>query len=127
MDEIQQAEKPRTAWDRIRSVPLATLVGFALIALFLFFCRIDNYAVRWRIMLPIAAASGGLLYWRYKRAPIVESRVCAAGLCILVALFLLRDVGMSKKLAELLDKVNKVTTQINQMGSEFNRFFGRAR
>ena len=116
---------PRSRWSWIRSLPLATLAGLALVVLFLVFCKIDDYAVRWRIMLPLAAAAGGLLLWRRKRVSGLESWVCTAGLCLLAALFLLRDIGMSKKLAELLDKVNRYKTEVNQISTEFNRFFGR--
>ena len=116
---------PRSVWSWIRSIPLVTLAGLALVVLFLVFCKIDDYAVRWRIMLPLAAAAGGLLLWRRKRAPRLESWVCTAGLCLLAALFLLRDIGMSDKLAELLDKVNRYKAEVNQISTEFNRFFGR--
>ena len=116
---------PRSVWSWIRSIPLVTLAGLALVVLFLVFCKIDDYAVRWRIMLPLAAAAGGLLLWRRKRAPRLESWVCTAGLCLLAALFLLRDIGMSKKLATLLDTVDKYKTQVDQATRAINRFFDR--
>ena len=125
MEAPRPPSAPRSRWSWIRSIPLATLAGLALVVLFLVFCKIDDYAVRWRIMLPIAAAAAGLLLWRRKRAPGLESWACTAGLCLLAALFLLRDIGMSGKLADLLDKVNQYKTGVNQMTTEINRFFGR--
>jgi len=125
MEEIPATANPRSVWNKIRSLPLATLAGFVLIGLFLYFCKIDEYAVRWRLMLPLAAVAGGILYWQRKSVSGIESWICTAGLCILVALFLLRDIGMSNKLAELLDKMTQYKSQVNQMSSELNHFFGR--
>ena len=126
---MENAPNPREAlrslWNRIRPLPLATLAGLALTALFLVFCKIDTYVVRWWLMLPLAAAAGGLLLWRRTRAPPVESRICSVGLCLLLALFLLRDIGMSKKLATLLDTVDKYKTQVDQATRAINRFFDR--
>ena len=126
---METARKPhetfRSLWNRIRPLPLATLAGLALTALFLVFCKIDTYVVRWWLMLPLAAAAGGLLLWRRTRAPPVESRICSVGLCLLLALFLLRDIGMSKKLATLLDTVDKYKTQVDQTTRAINRFFDR--
>ena len=126
---METARKPyeafRSLWNRIRPLPLATLAGLALTALFLVFCKIDTYVVRWWLMLPLAAAAGGLLLWRRTRAPPVESRICSVGLCLLLALFLLRDIGMSKKLATLLDTVDKYQTQVDQATRAINRFFDR--
>lgn len=121
---MEETTPKKTALDILRSLPLATIAGLALVVLFLVFCKIDDYAVRWRIMLPLAVAAGGILFWRRKRAAGLEAKLCALGLGLLLVLFLLRDIGLSNKLAGLLDKVNQYKTQVNQMGAEFNRFFG---
>ena len=127
MEEIQSQVPPRSLWSKIQSLPLVTLAGLALVVLFLIFCKIDDYAVRWRIMLPLAAVASGILLWRRKRAPTLESRICTAGLCLLVALFLLRDIGLSNKLAELLDKVTQYKTEVHQFSTELNRFIDGGR
>lgn len=119
---MEEIPPKKTIWNTLKIISPATYFGLVLVVLFLIFCKIDDYAVRWQIMLPLAAVAGGLLYWRRKYAPILESRICTVGLCILVALFLLRDIGMSNKLAELLDKVNQCTTEVNQFSTELNRF-----
>lgn len=125
MEGIPAPAFPRSIWSKIRALPLATIAGFVLIGLFLYFCKIDNYAVRWRLMLPLAAVAGGLLFWRRQRGTGLESWICTSGLCILVALFLLRDIGMSNKLADLLDKMNSYKAQVDQASRELNHFFGR--
>ena len=117
----------KTVWSVIQSVSLATYLGWIALVLFLFFCRIDAYAIRWWLMLPLAAAAAGLFLWRRKRAPAAEARCCTLGLCLLLALVVLRDIGLSRKLAELFDKVAAYKTQIDQAAGEISRFFGGAR
>lgn len=101
----------------------ATGLGLLATILFLAFCRIDAYAVRWWLMLPLAAAAGGLFLWRRQRGSVAESRFCTLGLCLLFALVVLRDVGLSRKLADLLDTVNGYRSQVDQANAELNRFF----
>ena len=96
---MENAPNPRVAlrslWNRIRPLPLATLAGLALTALFLVFCKIDTYVVRWWLMLPLAAAGGGLFLWRRKRGSAAESRVCTLGLCLLLALVVIPEIRIS--------------------------------
>ena len=113
----------KTVWSAIQSVSLATYLGWIALVLFLFFCRIDAYAIRWWLMLPLAAAAAGLFLWRRKRAPAAEARCCTLGLCLLLALVVLRDVGLSRKLAELYDKMQSYKTQVDQATSEIRHFF----
>lgn len=124
---MEEIPPKKTVWAALKSISPATYIGLALVVLFLVFCKIDDYAVRWRLMLPLAAAAGGLLFWRRKRGAGLESRICTAGLCMLVALFLLRDIGMSNKLAELLDQVNQYKSEVTHFSDELNRFFGGGR
>jgi hypothetical protein len=118
MEESAPPEHSRSVWNTLKTFSPATFAGLTLVVLFLALCRIDTCVVRWWLMLPLAAAAGGTLLWRRTRAPEVESRICTAGLWILIALFFLRDIGLSCKLAELLDKVAKASR-------DFNHFFGR--
>jgi hypothetical protein len=124
MEEIQPK---KSVWANLKAISPATYIGLALVALFLYFCNIDTCAVRWRLMLPLAAAGIGLFQWRRKRAPAVEARICTAGLCLLVALFLLRDIGLSNQLAGLLDQMNQYKSQVNELSGALDRFFGGGR
>lgn len=122
---MEETAPKKTPLDILKSFSPATGIGFALLVLFLVFCNIDAYAVRWWLMLPLAAAGSGLLFWRRQRAQGVEARLCAIGIGLFLALVVLRDIGLSRKLAGLLDKVNQYKSEVNQFTSEINRFFGR--
>jgi hypothetical protein len=91
--------------------------------LFAVFTQIETCVVRWWLMLPIAAAGCGLLEGRRRSATGLEARVCTIGFWFLAAFLLLRDVGLSRKLAELFDKMKELNNQMGQMGLELNRFF----
>ena len=101
----------------------ATFAGLALLVLFAVFTQIETCVVRWWLMLPIAAAGCGLLEGRRRSATGIEARVCAIGFWLLAAFVLLRDVGLSRKLAELLDKMAEFNRNVGEMGIELNRFF----
>ena len=120
---MEENAPKKTVWTVLWSVSLATYLGWIALVLFLFFCRIDAYAIRWWLMLPLAAAAAGLFLWRRKRAPAAEARCCTLGLCLLLALVVLRDVGLSRKLAELYDKMQSYKTQVDQATSEIRHFF----
>ena len=107
----------------IRTFSPATFAGFALLVLFAVFTRIDTCVIRWWLMLPIAAAGCGLLEWRRRGATGLEARVCRAGFWLLIAFFLLRDIGLSGKLAELFDKMAEFNRNLNEVGVDLNRFF----
>ena len=94
---------------------------------FLVLCQYDSTVIRWRLMLPLAAAGGTLLLWRRRRAPVWEARLCTLLLGLLLALVVLRDIGLSRKLAELYDKVEGYKTQVHQATSEISRFFNGGR
>ena len=120
---MEENAPKKTVWTVLWSVSLATYLGWIALVLFLFFCRIDAYAIRWWLMLPLAAAAAGLFLWRRKRAPAAEARCCTLGLCLLLALVVLRDVGLSRKLAELYDKMQSYKIQVDQATSEIRHFF----
>lgn len=120
---MEETAPKHTVWTVLRSVSLATYLGWILLILFFVFCRIDAYAIRWWLMLPLAAVGGGLFLWRRKRAPVAEARFCTLGLCLLLALVVLRDVGLSRKLAELFDKMAGYKAQVDQANSELHRIF----
>ncbi len=125
---MEEPAAKKTVWATLRSFSPATCLGLAALLLFLVFCNIDTVAVRWWLMLPLAAAGCGLFQWRRTRAaPGLETRICAIGFYLLFALFLLRDIGLSNKLADLLDTVNNYKSQVDQATSEISRFFGGAR
>ena len=124
------AETPQTPPARLIAVlsvlktfSPATFAGLALLALFAVCTQIDTCAVRWWLMLPLAAAGGGLLEVRRRNATGPEARVCAIGFWLLAALVLLRDVGLSRKLAELFDKMAEFNRNMNDAGIHLNRFF----
>ncbi|HAL92671.1 MAG TPA: hypothetical protein DCM68_06570 [Verrucomicrobia bacterium] len=122
---MEETAPKQTVWDALKAFSPATGLGFVLLVLFLVFCNIDTTAVRWWLMLPLAAAGCALLLWRRKRAAGIEARLCAIGIGLFLALVVLRDIGLSRKLAELLDTVEQYKTEVGQMTSEINRFFGR--
>ena len=101
----------------------ATALGLLALVLFTVFCNIDTTAVRWWLMLPLAAAGGGLFFWRRTRATGLEARLCALGLALLLALVVLRDIGLSRKLAGLLDTMEQYKSQINKASTALDRFF----
>ena len=107
----------------LRAIPWATVLGGLATVAFLVLCQHDNTVIRWRLMLPLAAAGGTLLLWRRRRAPVWEARICTLTLCVLLALVVLRDVGLSRKLAELYDKMQSYKTQVDQATSEIRHFF----
>jgi hypothetical protein len=56
-------------------------------------------------MLPLAVGSAATLRWRARAATGVERTVCIGGFWAVIALFLLRDIGLSRRLAELFEKM----------------------
>ena len=114
---------PKTVWTLLRAIPWRILLGVLATLAFLILCRYDNAVIRWQLMLPLAAVGAGLLVWRRKRAPVWEARVCTLLLVVLFALVVLRDVGLSRKLAELYDKIESYKSQYHQATSEIRRFF----
>lgn len=126
-DPVPAPAPQKTVWTILKAIPWATVLGGLAALAFLVLCQHDNTVIRWRLMLPLAAAGGALLLWRRKRAPVWEARICTLTLCVLLALVVLRDIGLSRKLAELFDKVNGYKTQINQATSEISRFFNGTR
>ena len=122
--ETAPAPAPQNnVWTVLKSVAPATWLGAACTVAFLVFCQFDNTVIRWWLMLPLAALGSALLLWRRKRAPAGEARVCAVLLGLLLALVVLRDIGLSRKLAGLFDKIEGYKTQFHQATSEFQRFF----
>ncbi len=124
---MEETAPGKNIWTTLASFSPATGLGWVLLVLFIVFCRIDAYVIRWWLMLPLAAAAAGLFLWRRKRASIVESRLRTLGLCLLLAFVVLRDVGLSRKLAELFDKMQSYKTQVDQATSEIHRFFNGGR
>ena len=111
----------------LRSWSPATFLGLAGLVAFAVCCRIDTCVVRWWLMLPLAAAGSALFLWRRARATGLESRICSVGFALLLALVVLRDVGLSRKLAGLFDTVNGYKGRIDQTNRELNRLFGVGR
>ena len=120
MDE--PAPKP-TALDRLKAFSPATGVAFACLLAFLVCCQIDAYAVRWWLMLPLAAIGGTLFFRRRRRAAGAEAKICTAGLVLLLALVVLRDIGLSRKLAGLFDTMEQYKSQIDEASTALDRFF----
>ena len=114
-------------WLILKAMPWITVLGGLATVAFLVLCQYDSTVIRWRLMLPLAAAGGALLLWRRRRAPVWEARLCTLLLGLLLALVVLRDIGLSRKLAELYDKVEGYKTQVHQATSEISRFFNGGR
>ncbi len=87
----------------IKKMSPSTLVGVGLIILFFIFCFIADLAIRWWIMVPIAAISVYLLYNNQKKTVGLERKFCIYGIWIIISLFILRDIVMSYKMASLID------------------------
>jgi hypothetical protein len=87
----------------IKKMSPSTLVGVGLIILFFIFCFIVDLAIRWWIMVPIAAISVYLLYNNQKKTVGLERKFCIYGIWIIISLFILRDIVMSYKMASLID------------------------
>ena len=113
----------KSVWTLLKAIPWLTLLGAGATLAFLILCRYDNTVIRWQLMLPLAAVGGALLLWRRRRAPVWEAWVCTLTLGLLFALLVLRDVGLSRKLAELYDKIEGYKSQYHQATSEIRRFF----
>ena len=124
---MEEPAPQKTVWTRLKAVPLATVLGAALTVAFYVLCRYDNTAIRWWLMLPIATLGGGLLLWRRKRAPGAESQFCTVFLCLLLALLVLRDIGLSRKLAGLFDQMQHYKAQVNGVSDALDHFFGGGR
>lgn len=120
---MEESAPKKTALEIIKTFSPATFAGLALLLLFAVFTQIDTLVVRWWLMLPLAAAGCGLLESRRRNAAGLEARICAIGFWLLAAFVLLRDVGLSRKLAELFDKMTEINSQVSQMGLDLNRFF----
>ena len=112
-----------TLIDTLKTFSPATFAGLVLLVSFAVLTRFDTCVVRWWLMLPLAAAGCGLLEWRRRGAIGLEARVCRAGFWLLIAFFLLRDIGLSSKLAELFDKMAEFNRSLNEVGVDLNRFF----
>ena len=113
--------------DTLKTFSPATALGLLALVLFGVFCTIDTTAVRWWLMLPLAAAGCALFLWRRTRAAGLEARLCSLGVALLLALVVLRDIGLSRKLAELLDTLEQYQTQIDEATTAIDRFFQGSR
>ena len=127
METAPAPAPPKTVWTVLKSVAPATWLGAACTVAFLVFCQFDNTVIRWWLMLPLAIAGGALLLWRRRRALGSEARACTLLLGLLLALVVLRDIGLSRKLAELYDKMNQYKTQVNELSGALDRFFNGGR
>lgn len=99
------------------SIPTFVCIGLA--ALFLVLCCVDTVAVRWWVMVPIAIAGIVTAYKQKSKVSGTERLVCVVALWALVCLFLLRDVVMSSKLADVLDGLSGMAKAFEDMGSMF--------
>ena len=117
----------KTRLAALKTVSPATWLGALATLAFLVLCQFDNTVIRWWLMLPLAIAGGALLLWRRRRALGSEARACTLLLGLLLALVVLRDIGLSRKLAELYDKMNQYKTQVNELSGALDRFFNGGR
>lgn len=103
----------------IRTLHPPTWTGLALGLLFLVFCFFDNTAVRWWLMLPLAGAGAGIFLRQMKAAAGFERKVCLWGFWIILGLFVLRDLRMSQRLADLYDRMAEMN---KSMGDAYKSF-----
>ena len=121
---MNEAPAPEPALrDTLKTFSPATFAGLVLLVSFAVLTQVETCVVRCWLMLPLAAAGCGLLEWRRRGAIGLEARVCRAGFWLLIAFFLLRDIGLSSKLAELFDKMAEFNRSLNEVGVDLNRFF----
>lgn len=99
-----------------------TWAGLALVVLFLVLCGFDNTAIRWWLMLPLAGAGSAILLRQVRHAVGLERKVCLWGFWILLGLLVLRDLRMSQKLADLYDKMQEVSRNVNDAYRSFETF-----
>lgn len=92
--------------EHIKSFDPLTLVAAGLALAFLIFCFIDTLAIRWWVMIPVAAGSFFCARNRMQSAEGVELLVCKISMWSALGLFILRDMYMSSKFAELYDAIN---------------------
>jgi hypothetical protein len=88
---------------------------------------VDRFAIRWWLMLPLAAASAALLFGSWKATGGLERRVCAGALGLLLFLVLARDIRMSQRLAGLYDRYAEIPSKTKQgardLGRDIREFF----
>jgi len=101
----------------IKTFHTATWVGLFLALAFVVSCMVTTLALRWWLMIPLAAASCTVLGRRARSAPRVERKAALVALWIVVALFLFRDVALSRKLAELYDSIEGIKGPIKDLFS----------
>jgi hypothetical protein len=99
-----------------------TWAGLGLGVVFLVLCWFDNTAIRWWLMLPIAGAGSAILLRQVKHTAGLERKVCLYGLCALLGLFVLRDLRMSQKLADLYDRMTEVNRTMGGAYKSFESF-----
>ena len=121
---MNEAPAPEPALrDTLKTFSPATFAGLVLLVSFAVLTQVETCVVRWWLMLPLAAAGCGLLEWRRRGAAGLEARVCRTGFWLLFDFFLLRDIGLSSKLAELFDQLAEFNRSLNEVGVDLNRFF----
>ena len=91
-----------------KSFHLHTHLGLGLCILFLICCFIVTIAIKWFLMVPFAIGSGYLLYSRKDHSTGLEKDVCTYGFWGITALFIIRDINMSSKLAELVNAAQQL-------------------
>jgi len=126
MNETTPSASPapaRSAWGIIKSISPVTIVGLALILVFLYYLSVDTYVIRWQLMIPLAAAGCGLFLIQRRRTTGAESRICLVGFWLMLVLFLVRDIALSKELANLFDTVNHYKGQAGEFNNAMNDFF----
>lgn len=104
-------ENENSMVESIKKFHVLTFVGLGLLLLFIIFCFITSVAVRWWIMVPIAVAGVTVLYTRMKQASGLEKKVCVFAIWGMVAVFVLRDIVMSYRIASLIDGMQDMADQ----------------
>jgi len=112
-----------SAWNIIKSLSPVTIAGLALILVFLYCLSVDTYVVRWWLMIPLAGAGCGLFLMQRCRTAGAESQICLAGFWLMLILFLVRDVALSKELANLFDTADHYKEQTGEFNNALNDFF----
>ena len=103
----------------VKKFNLLTQIGLGLTILFLIFCAIKTFAIRWWLMTPIAAAGVWLLNNQRNNTQDLENKVCVYSLIALIVLFVVRDCVMASYLSDIIDNISKMASEVGKIKDIF--------
>jgi hypothetical protein len=86
--------------EKVKKFNILSMVAVGLVAVFFFFMIFDSTSYHmWYLMLAIAGGAGFLLYRQYTETTGFEKKVCFYAFIVLCVLFVLRDIGMARRIS----------------------------